>query len=322
MGVQDKVPKKLLGPKRLVASFTSRISMAQQQQKRKPELKAVWTQRALTLPHFTKHTEETKKFRAERDHNHIRIATWNVWFDRLYQQERMEMLFQILLENGPDFICLQEVTAKLANAIKGNKALAQLYNISTSDVGRYGCMILANTEFEVEFDVVELPSRMGRELLLAKCNRLGLVVATVHLESLNNAPTRFKQLEVAKQVLEQEALSVLCGDFNFDSTQNFGDWNLSSDRQNLENDCLQSIMPNYVDAWPSLHPSSDPGLTFDGSRNPFVPQKQERMRYDRVLVSKGVELLSMSVIGSEQVNGIVPSDHFGLCVDIKITNRP
>lgn len=179
-----------------------------------------------------------------------------------------------------------------------------------------------------------------------------LAVATVHLESLGNGPIRREQLKLAHRVLQATGgAAVLCGDFNFDATRHWGEWRergaervqnfgprsmppgaaappaeaeaatASSrvgfrlpEREPLENAALPTLLPGYVDAWAALRPD-ELGYTFDGAANPHVRDREERMRYDRVLVSPGLEPTAVAMLGTEAL--LVPSDHFGLCVEVR-----
>ena len=40
----------------------------------------------------------------------VRIVTYNIWFEHIHQQGRMESLIKVIEEQDPDFLCLQEVT--------------------------------------------------------------------------------------------------------------------------------------------------------------------------------------------------------------------
>merc|ERR1711988_726955 len=128
---------------------------------------------------------------------------------------------------------------------------------------------------------------MARKLLVAESHGRcpGLCVATVHLESLGNAPTRRDQLEWISSLLSEQTHCVLCGDFNFDSSQNYGEWFPNNRAAPLENDVLAELLPDFVDAWPAIHAihGDNEGFTFDGVLNSHcVPDMQERMRYDRI----------------------------------------
>jgi tyrosyl-DNA phosphodiesterase 2 len=155
---------------------------------------------------------------------------------------------------------------------------------------------------------------MGRTLIVAELRPdeagpwkalLG-VVATVHLESLNSAPMRAKQLAVAHAALATFPNAVLCGDFNFDDVQEWGDWNSRTTTDfapsdncaemndevvlpptnpiKLENGVLERALPDYADLWSTLRPR-ERGLTFDGKANgQCVRDPDEQMRYDRVML--------------------------------------
>lgn len=202
-----------------------------------------------------------------------------------------------------------------------------MYSVSPHEVGAYGCLLLVRHELRAEFSQVSFPSNMGRSLLVARCtpppSERPFALATVHLESLNSARLRTAQLEVCRDALKPYDRAVLCGDFNFDSTQNFGDWRPKRKdfearwraTQDLENSVLARVLPDYVDVWPAIHPDK-PGHTFDGGRNPYVADANERMRYDRFM-ARGVEPVAIEMLGAGE-HQPTPSDHYGLCAGLRL----
>jgi len=258
----------------------------------------------------------------------LRLITWNVWFQPVDAAMRTASLFSEVLGAAPDVLCLQEVREELAASIRTSAALLRCYAISPNDVSPYGNLLLVRHELSPIFKETPFPSQMGRSLLLAECRPAtarddsSLAVATVHLESLNNAPTRAKQLRIAQSALDRYQRVLLAGDFNFDSSQNFGDWSavpprpprpereasdddeanpwagapLKRPREGLENDIIGQVLPDYIDMWPTLHAESDGGHTFDGSRNVYVADPEEIMRYDRVL-AKGAVPVTITLLG-------------------------
>jgi len=270
----------------------------------------------------------------ERPASMLRVATWNIWFDRLQMSQRTITLIRLLLHEAPDLIGLQEVTPHVLRALQESAALREVYDVSPVHISQYGCLILARRDLNASFSEITLPTSMGRSLLVAACagRHRGFTFATVHLESLSNRATRTAQLEVAARMVASRGSAVLCGDFNFDSEQEWGDWRTPRPRRaaaDLENTALKTVLPQFSDAWPTLYPN-ERGLTFDGERNPYVRDSGERMRYDRVMVRGptplraqllGVMLgddgVEARTLGASTEGNVVPSDHYGVCVDLQ-----
>jgi len=256
----------------------------------------------------------------------MRVVTWNVWFGEQQMRERMTLLFGEVLKAAPDIICLQEVVPWLETSIRESDSLRSLYAISpfTARAG-YGVLMLVRHSFNPAFHIARLPTRMGRELLIADAPDLGLRVATVHLESLDSEHTRRAQLEVAVKEMSGWPRAILCGDFNFDDRQTWGDWRRGTPKrapEALENRVLNEVLPDWVDVWPAVH-STEPGITFDGATNPHVRNRNEIMRYDRIMVRRGAGALvpqAARLLGTSQTTasplGLLPSDHYGLLVDV------
>ena len=150
----------------------------------------------------------------------LRVCTWNVWFSPHRADERMAALFTAALQEAPDVLCLQEVVPELASSVRSSAALCRLYDISSNEVGSYGCLILARRSLNAAFREVALPTRMGRSLLIAdwidEHSGKSVGLGCCHFESLSNAELRRKQLAVAGSVLESYGHALICGDFNFD----------------------------------------------------------------------------------------------------------
>lgn len=210
----------------------------------------------------------------------LSLLCWNLWFATFAYDIRMAMVNDIIGDLLPDIVCLQEVLPQYIPMLK-EQLWSDQYSMSDSGTGGsvdpYGVLILVKKKLSPTFSFYDMPTEMGRRLVTAviPCRTDTLVIGGVHLESLKYHSTRMAQLEVCARVLKAHKNAILCGDFNFCSYRNF-----SGDGE-LENNCLASILPEYTDAWPALHPD-DKGYTFDSAVNPVI-HKYERMRYDRVL---------------------------------------
>eukprot|EP01052_Picozoa_sp_SAG31_P025299 SAG31_NODE_2210_length_6179_cov_78.720230_7_plen_205_part_00 len=201
-------------------------------------------------------------------------------------------------------------------------------------------MLVSSARLAVEaLQLHDLPSAMGRKLLLAKLrpSRGGgeaFMVGTVHLESLDNAATRALQLRAIWAALASggscesradeasqihPAGAVLCGDMNYDPADGVEE---------------AAAMPDgAVDCWLEVHGAGVPGFTM-----PIDDVTQKPTRIDRFFSlcngDRGMQPISMQVIGtdgigvnvpadgeSKHVDGIErPSDHYGLACTLHIAD--
>ena len=194
---------------------------------------------------------------------------------------------------------LAGVVGPLAASVRASPDIAAAYAVSPYEIDCYGCLLLVRRTLRPTFKEVKLPTRMGRSLLIAEWrpepDGAPIAVATAHFESLNSAPTRSKQLLAASTALAQYERAALVGDFNFDSTQNWGDW--------------REVPPRPP------RPSRDDD---DDGGGEDVSDVDERMRYDRVL-ARGFRPASIDLMGEPAHGRVPPSDHFGLLAVLEVS---
>lgn len=308
----------------------------------------------------------------------LQILSWNVWFEDVEFDTRMKSIISIITKLCPSFVCLQEVTPRLIQLLHENLNIKNEYDISsdhipdTSEDYGYSVLTLARKELQCSFDLIPLPTTMGRHLVVAHYGS-NLTVGNIHLESLDNHDIREEQIKVCYDSLETFTTSILAGDFNFCSYRNY-----DPRKKILENDCLTTYLPGYDDLWPKLHNSNSPtesnnfqtnysspvrsnyenkyksasynigtpeisspqesgviiehcseeGYTFDSHLNGLLSYKNERMRYDRIMMKSDESWMPQSIdlIGTKPldstmlfnlrgrhvIRGLWPSDHFGL----------
>lgn len=258
------------------------------------------------------------------------VLTFNVWFANVSWKHRADILFKLVEVHQPTIICFQEVTREFQEYAATQEVMQQ-YVMDQHRIASYGVAIGYRknsylSEAKVEFDEFRLLSNMDRTLKTIKVTLNGhtLHCGTVHLESLSTRDTRKNQLKQIQAYYKKKRGEnvVFCGDFNFDSVQN---WN-PNDGLSLENTVLKEEVPDYTDVWASLKPT-ERGLTFDTETNPWIGGKRrEQMRYDRMMVRSAVwDASSIEIIGNNvsqfhdpDYEGLddrlpsVPSDHYGL----------
>ena len=257
---------------------------------------------------------EARPFESDPE-GRIVAVTWNVWFAPTAFDQRLRALVLEVLEVAPDLVGLQEVTPRFEAALRGCKPLRMAYHFSPFSVGQYGCLVLVRRTLPVLFTQVKLPTEMDRSLVAAAISARSssssaprdlpvLIFATVHLESRNAPETRRKQLRAIRTFFDASeycgAAKILCGDFNFDDRQSWGDWQRQAPllpKSQLENRCLEKILPSMIDCWEFLRrkdergeereggeDEDEDGATFSGRSNACcVDDAGEVMRYDRFL---------------------------------------
>lgn len=267
----------------------------------------------------------------------ISLITWNVWFDTFVQKTRYQKIFSTCQTLSPDIICFQEATLPFLQLLN-ESPLIHRYILSDpkgNTIRPYGTLTLIKSDLNPTFSYHSFPTRMGRSLLLSTLSfeSGSFAFGNVHLESLDNQPTRYEQLKISADVLKEYDSFALCGDFNFCSYKNF------SGQGELENNSLKELFPGVSDLWTTLHPE-EKGYTFCGNVNSLVTNPNEIMRYDRIIskLSPYWKAADIQIIGDSpleedgpvaspgspqrsrpllatlgtNVIKVFPSDHFGL----------
>jgi tyrosyl-DNA phosphodiesterase 2 len=240
----------------------------------------------------------------------LSILTWNVWFGGHKFDQRRAALVEHLATRRADVIVLQEATPELLHAITHEDWARRDYQVSDATgrtLGDYGVLLLSRVPI-AQLSFLELPSTMGRALLVAELAN-GLTVATVHLESMgHSAATRAGQLELIQMAVADSRDLVLAGDMNF----------APDDPE--ENAVLDGTL---VDLWPALH--TEPGYTIDSTANTMRQQVKCRpthKRIDRIFLrSPSWRARKIELVGTEPFDdaGTFISDHFGLLVELDVS---
>lgn len=236
----------------------------------------------------------------------ISLLTYNVWFGAHMFEERRVALLAELERRKPDVICLQEVTKELLDVLIDQPWMTR-YTCSDIELFQtYDVVILSKLPLK-RLSALQLPTQMGRRLLVAEL-ACGLSIGTVHLESMKQSThPRAAQLRVIQPALAALGDSVLCGDMNFQPSDE------------IESAALD---PAFIDVWPTL--SDDPGYTADSQINKMrfeLKPTLSRKRIDRVFLhSQRWKASSIELVGTEpiDIDGTFPSDHFGLAATLTV----
>jgi hypothetical protein len=269
----------------------------------------------------------------------VRMLTFNIWFSDFEMVRRMHGIGDAIAEKKPHLVALQEMTLKHFEACMSHPTFQQYHwthGIMSPKAGsRYFTVIGSLRPFQTAPMRYSFSnSRMGRDLLAVATQPDDglppLVFGTSHLESLDCASARAKQLREALPLLQRmasarggEADVVFCGDTNI----------------NESIDGVIRLPPAWQDAWEALNRtlggSSDPGYTFDveqnlmmASRDDWAHKNRARLRFDRFFVKLARYTIShMEIVGTQPIpdsNGFMsiwPSDHFGALLHLDEKRR-
>jgi endonuclease/exonuclease/phosphatase family metal-dependent hydrolase len=268
----------------------------------------------------------------------IRVATWNTWWRFGGWEEREAAMAAVLDDVDADVIALQEVWAdgddgrapRLADqlgfhyAFQASPAPGKFHRRRPDDRSAVGNAVLSRWPIGETMSFVLPPGDApgeGRIAVFASVHTPDgvLPVFVAHLNSgWAQSSIRATQLAATGRAMVDpdragDWPAVLCGDFN--ALPDFDEVRALSGRT----DPLVAGLA-LLDAWEYVHPH-EPGWTWD-RRNPHVAATFEPAgRIDYVFVGfpdgtgRG-QPVAARLFGTEPVDGVWPSDHFGVAVDL------
>jgi len=246
----------------------------------------------------------------------LRVATFNVWFDRFEQQRRCSAVLGILRDEAPDIIALEEVTPSFLAALLAEGWVRAHYVTSRVKLPanvRYEVVMLSRLPV-ARFTAHTLTSDMDRKLhaLTIPTTRGSLLVAGIHMESMKDrTPTRLTQIDECIPILSRADCALWMGDFNAAPSS--------------EEDAR--ICSAFRDLWHELQDA--PGYTRDTTQNAMLAKvKDDRhQRIDRVFMrGAGYQPAHIRMLGTAPLPGtdgqVFPSDHFGLIAELDCVATP
>lgn len=267
----------------------------------------------------------------------VRVLTWNLWWRFGPWEQRATAIRQTLLNANADVICLQEVWASEGGVDQVGElaeALGMSYGRTPSPYWQgysFGNAILSRWPI-LGIDNFALPGKSGapghRSLLLASLAApFGVMpVACTHIDYLfDQSELRLRQLRAVAQHCTDSRPDpeisfpvVLCGDLNAVP---------DSDEIRALTGRTAPLAPGLVfqDCWELAGDGS--GYTWS-SRNPYLADATwPNRRLDYILLSwprpKGLgKPLAIELVGTNDVNGVTPSDHYGVMVTLRTEATP
>ena len=267
----------------------------------------------------------------------MRVATWNLWWRFGQWEERSRVIRSALADVKFDVCALQEVwhtpeenfAETLASQLGYEFAFAPSPNpgkwqrkINDDQIG-IGNAVLSRWPI-LTTETVRLPDgdaddegRISLHTRIDTPNGTLPFTSTQLNSGWGQSTIRTQQLRTVgshiRENMSGDLPPVLCGDFN--ATPDFDEVRSLSGKRD-------SLVPDLVlfDAWEFTQPD-DPGYTWD-QRNPHVEATHEpsaRIDYIFVGMASGAgrcKPKSSHLFGDSPIDGVWPSDHFGVYADL------
>ncbi len=259
----------------------------------------------------------------------LRVATWNLWWRFGPWEERLPRIIDELRRVDADVIALQEVWTdgdeSLATIIAGELGFEVCQEPTTAmdpDIG-FGNAVLSRWPIRFVSSVrLSAGDAHDEQRLVLRADVDGprgpIQVFSTHLNwRFDHSAIRQSQVEeLTRFVADSRPRSfppVVCGDFNAEPASD--EIRTLTGLRPVVNDVL------LVDCWRSIHPD-DAGYTWN-NENPFVAEQLEfNRRIDYVFAgwpkARGAgNPVGAELIGAERVDGMWPSDHYGVFADLR-----
>ncbi len=265
----------------------------------------------------------------------VRVLTWNIWWHFGPWAARQPAIVETLRRTAPDIACLQEVWERDDGANQAADLAATLgYSFAyASGVSfefgseRVGNAILSRWPITGN-ETRSLPAPEGldemRVALRADVDgpRGPIEVFTTHLNwRMDQSHVRTRQVRalcefVAETRSRRAFPPVVGGDFNAEP---------DSDEIRMMTGMTAVPVPKlvFIDAWRACGDGEPAGATFAPTANPFAALDLEPDRRIDYLFggfprpSGAGHVVGVRRIGTEPVDGIMPSDHFGVCAELR-----
>jgi endonuclease/exonuclease/phosphatase family metal-dependent hydrolase len=258
----------------------------------------------------------------------LRLVTWNLWWRFGPWEARQPAIAATLAELQPDLVGLQEVwsvgrtnqAALLAEQLGFHHAYATRF---TGEDIQFGNAVLSRWPITA-FEPRPLPAPPDqdemRTVLRADIDgpRGPIELFTTHLHwRFDHGHIRQEQVRAITAFIQETAPrtypALLCGDFN--ATPDADEIRMLTGRAAVPDPPLV-----FHDAWEVA--GDGPGYTWS-NQNPYAAKDLEpNRRIDYVFAGwpkagGAGHVTSCRVVGTEPIDGVVPSDHYGLVAELR-----
>ena len=266
----------------------------------------------------------------------LRVLTWNLWWRHGPWEARLPAIAATVTALAPDVCCFQEVwlDQRTGDSLAGRVAAALGEGASWVETERlvldgvvFGNAVVAGWPITGSA-VLDLPVPSPTVEELRSCIRADVATPAGEVQVFStHLNWRFDESHVRQEqvraICEFVASSpgrtyppVLCGDFN--AVPDSDEIRMLTGRAAVPVERLV-----FHDAWEVAGAAGDPGFTWSNGNPYAVLDLEPDRRIDFVFVGwpkaggRG-HVETCTVVGTEPVDGVVPSDHYGVLAELRI----
>ena len=252
----------------------------------------------------------------------MKIATYNIWNKNVLFEERLTALCEVIDKINADIICLQEIRNDgniniveiIANYANYPFFIFREYPDCTDE----GLAILSKFEFHDTMSIWETDTDISNYCAIRSTinyNGTFIGVTNVHL-NWRSEEIRMSQLNAVNSWINMETnnknYEIICGDFNDVPESNIHNFLIDSGWKDAVESTREKDIAHYS--------------TFDLVNNPYLKDDirvKDRLRFDWIMINKldndtEFNLKEVNIFGNKPLkSNIIPSDHYGLYIDIK-----
>jgi endonuclease/exonuclease/phosphatase family metal-dependent hydrolase len=257
----------------------------------------------------------------------MKIITFNIWNHNRDFEKRLELLIDELKGCNADVIALQEVRDQsIAERVANELSLNYFYKKYPFD--QEGLAILSKYEIEdtwTSWDESEDIHNSGIQQCIVMIDGLKVSLMNVHLD-YEYASNREVEIVKAIQHLKQTDydISILLGDFN--TVENSSIYRFLTGEQSLltENTWYIDLVESYC-----VRNKLAMDNTIDFIDNPRWKESvtlEVPKRFDWILLEEPYPapnpiLVDYKLLGKIETNGLTPSDHYGVLIELELVKK-
>lgn len=256
----------------------------------------------------------------------MKIATYNIWNNDRDFNSRLELLIKVIIESKLDIIALQEVRNEEVVKLITSKSNLKHYCWQAYSDCEEGLAIIS--KYPITFNWNNWDNGMDFHnsgvinVSMVVCNKK-IGITNIHLDYKRALNRELEIVKAIKRIEDNEIndYEFILGDFNTYPNSSIHSYLVGSQSLLVHSTSWIDLYDSY-----SIRTNYNKDVTLDFYNNPRWDKEYALDvpgRFDWILLMNPYpkeypHLIEYRVIGDERVNGITPSDHYGVFCELEL----